>query len=324
MIRRFYVMPLDADVADADLERFVSDVGDSDRFIPGLVDSFAAVDRDSRTVVWEMSFVDEETYTGPYMVHPYHISTLDNYLLGDSPERVVHDIGATRYRVPLDAPRLERGVRRILLMSLPDGADTTPLQKLATPGAHVATSVFSADDLGWRSAKGLVWTHIWEQGFTDMAALNAYLRTPEGIASSQRDGLRRLGVTISALKVLTYPFSIKSRPTPEQTPPDTSPILCVLTTRTKPEDADAFLRLLEGAYDQVLAAAGAKLLSRLHSVEQAYAEHEIQSTWQFDSFDAFRLFRSSTAGFTDPVWNHFVADGMPLVTSGTRRFYRAV
>ena len=37
----------------------------ADRFIPGLLDSSAGVDLDSPTVIWENTFIDEASYSGP-------------------------------------------------------------------------------------------------------------------------------------------------------------------------------------------------------------------------------------------------------------------
>jgi len=91
-----------------------------------------------------MTFAAEETYTGPYMVHPYHIATLDNYLLGDSPQRLSRDFESARYRLTDPVARLEAGVRRIVLLELPAGADAAALAELAAPGDGVATSAFGA------------------------------------------------------------------------------------------------------------------------------------------------------------------------------------
>ena len=323
MIRRFYVMPLNPGVTGGRVDEFLEALSDSDRFISGLLDSSAGVDIDSRTVVWEMTFVDEETYTGPYMVHPYHMATLDNYLIADSPESVAHDIDTTRYKLPDTAPRLEAGLRRIVLLNLPEGTDTSVLEALAARGEGMATSVFSPDNVAWRfSAKGLKWTHIWEQGFTDMAALKDYLKTSEGVACSSLEGFKRRGVDVGALKILTYPFKLKSAQSPPAIPSETFPILYAITARTALEDVDTYIDLLEKDYDPPLADVGAKLLHRWRTVDQAYSEAEVQSTWQLDSVAAFSDLRLMTV--TDPSWNRFVLNGMPLVRSGTRRFYRAV
>ncbi|MET0710900.1 MAG: hypothetical protein ABWZ30_00135 [Jiangellaceae bacterium] len=322
MIRRFYVLPLERAVPEAKIEEMVAALTAADHLIPGLDDSFAAIDQDSRTVVWEMTFRDEETYTGSYMVHPFHAATIDNYLLGDSPERITHDFAAMRYRVPEGAPRPARGIRRILLMNIADGADLQALEELAVRGDHMLTSVLAPDDIGWLSSKGrggLTWTHIWEQAFADLEALDHYLASPDGVAGSDRDGLRRLGVDVRSLKVLTYPFALEPAPAGPVTLDD-RPFLYTITARVANDDVETYLGLLEQEYDVVLARAGATLQSRWRTLEGGYLDVEVHSTWQLSSLAAFKELR--TVMLDDPSWIRFVLRAMPLVHGGTRRFYR--
>src|SRR5690606_12652002 len=77
MIRRYYILPLRPAVPDEKVQEFLDVLRATDQFIPGLRDSSAGVDFDSRTVLWENTFVDEASYSGPYMVHPYHIGAID-------------------------------------------------------------------------------------------------------------------------------------------------------------------------------------------------------------------------------------------------------
>lgn len=321
-IRRFYVLPLDTGLSPTQVDQLMTELSDSDRFIPGLLDSFAALDDDSRTVVWEMTFDDEATYTGPYMIHPYHVATLDNFLLGDSPERVAHDFGAARFRVTDDTPRLTAGVRRLVQIRLADDTDASAVEEIAAHGAGMAASRFAADDLAWKSTKGLSWTHSWEQTFADREQLASYLGTTDGIACSTRDGFRLLGVNVAALRILTYEFQLESAPTPPPPPVDSAPMLYTFTARVAPENVETLVRLLEAEYDIALARAGATLVQRWRTIEQGYREVEIQSTWRLDSLETFRDFRTTTTGGHDSNWNRFVLDGMPLVISGTRRFHR--
>jgi hypothetical protein len=323
MLRRIYVLPLNTGLTADQAAEVVTAFDESDRYIAGLIDSAAGIDLDTRTVVWEMSFPQEEAYLGPYMVHPYHIGTLDNYLLRDSPERMTHDFTSARYRVADSVPRLEAGVRRVILLELPDGTDTSAIEALTAPGGDVATSTFGADDIAWKGSKGRTWTHVWEQGFTDMAALERYLRTPAGVATANKDGFRYLGVKPAAVQVLTYPFTLKPAPAPAEIPAD-GPLLYTITARTAAEDADAFIDMLVRDYDPALARVGGKLLHRWRTVDAGYLDTEVQSTWELDSLSAFRDFRQATVGGGDPSWNQFVTNGMPLVKDGTRRFYRTV
>jgi hypothetical protein len=322
MIRRFYILPLKPGTSDAKVDELVRALDRSDQFIPGLLDSSAGVDLDSRTALWENNFVDEETYSGPYMVHPYHIATLDNYVMMDSPECVTHDIYTSRYQLSGTVPRIDNGIRRLVLMNIAEGADVSPIETLATQREGVATSVFCPDNVGWVSAKGRPWTHIWEQGFTDMAALHRYLKTREGVACSSLEGFKRLGVDVQSIKILTCPFQLKPAQSPAPMPPDDSPALYTITARTAVDDADDYVALLERHYDQYIVDAGGKLIHRWRSVDQSYGDTEVQSTWQFDSIGAYSNIRAQS--FAHPDWHLFVRDAMPLVKSGTRRFYRAV
>jgi hypothetical protein len=321
VIRRFYILPLKPGVSVARVERFVRALDDADRFIPGLIDSSAGVDVENRTVVWENTFVDEATYSGPYMVHPYHIATIDDFVMADSPSCLTQDIVATRYQLPGAIPKIPKGIRRLVLVNISDGSDVAPLEALAVEPDGMATSVLRPDDVGWVSAKGRPWTHIWEQGFTDPDALQRYLQTRDGVVGSSKEGIGRLGVELEALKILSCPFELKSAEAQSPPPmrPD-APILCTITARTSVDDADAYLDLLERYYDPSVANAGGTLLHRWRSVDQAYAETEFTSTWRVDSLAAYSDLRART--YFDPDWNRFVRDAMPLVRGGTRRFYR--
>ena len=93
-------------VPDAKVQEMIAVLSAADRFIPGLLDSSAGVDLDSRTVLWENTFVDEASYSGPYMVHPYHIGAIDNYVMPDSPECITDNTYATRYTTPDTSPVL--------------------------------------------------------------------------------------------------------------------------------------------------------------------------------------------------------------------------
>lgn len=322
MIRRIYVLPLKAGLTESEVANFVADFAGAGEHIPGLLDSFAAVDQHSDTVVWEMNFRDEETYTGPYMVHPYHIATLDSYLLGDSPERRSYDFGASRYRIPESAQRLRAGIRRIVLMRLPEGADTSVIEEIAARGEGMATSVFGSDDLAYKSGKGLNWTHVWEQAFNDVDHLERYLKSPEGIACSNRDGFRALGIGVPALRVLTYPFELKPDSSPPEPQSDRSPVIYAMTAQLAPENVDTFVDLLVSDYDPPLARFGGKLLHRFRTWDHSSRDAEVQSVWQLDSFEAFKDFRTATSSAADDAFNHFVVNAMPLVKRGTRRFYR--
>ena len=114
MIRRYYILPLMPGVSDEKVQECIDVLSAADRFIPGLLDSSAAVDLDSRTMLWENTFVDEASYSGPYMVHPYHIGAIDNYVMPDSPECITDNTYATRYTTPDATQEVRGGIRRVL------------------------------------------------------------------------------------------------------------------------------------------------------------------------------------------------------------------
>ena len=321
MIRRFYIMPLNHGVGDDKVEEFIQAYNATDAYIPGLLDSAAGVDFDSRTVVWENNFINEDYYAGPYMVAPYHAHTLDNYLLADSPECITHDIFTVRYALAEGSPRLDRGIRRIVLLKLDEGADTSEIEAIAARPEAMATSAFSPDNVGWVSPKGKAWTHIWDQGFADVASLERFLATREGIACSSLEGIRRLGADVQAIRVFTYPFALKPAAAAFELPADDRPILYSMTAQMEASDLAAFIALLESDYDPFLAEHGIRLVHRWRSVEGAALLAEVRSTWQLDSFAVFNAWRAKANW--DPRWNRFARDAMPLVKGGTRRFYAA-
>jgi hypothetical protein len=321
MIRRFYILPLNPGVREADVQDFIQVLGAADQFIPGLLDSSAGLDFDSRTVLWENSFVDEATYTGPYMAHPYHAGAIDAFVMQDSPQCLTHDTFTVRYQPTERPPRLEKGVRRLVMINIAEGADASAIEALADRPAGMATSALRPDDVGWVSAKGRAWSHIWEQGFADRDALDRYLRTRDGVATSSLEGLKRLGVDVVSLKILACPFALN----PVQSPPalsgETFPTFYTITARTAPEDLDAYLGLLEACYDPYVAEAGGRLVHRWRSVERGYDFAEVVSTWEIASVAAYHAMRLKTG---TEGWKRFVRDAMPLVKGGSRRFHRAV
>jgi hypothetical protein len=324
MIRRFYVLPLRPGVPDAKVQEFLDVLRAADRSIPGLLDSSAGIDLDSRTVFWENTFVNEASYSGPYMVHPYHICAIDNYVMADSPECLTLDIYTTRYQTPDAAQRLRNGIRRVLLLNASTDADATAIESLATQPDGMAASGFGADDVGWVSAKGRAWTHVWEQAFTDTAQLQRYLRTRDGIACSSLEGFTRLGIHLRSLKVFTCPFELTSveHQSPAVTPEDDTPVLHTITARTALDDVDRYIELLSRLYDPFMVDCASRLVHRWRTVDRGYLQGEVNSTWQLASLAAYSDIRSTT--YADPRWNEFVRDAMPLVQGGTRRFHHAV
>jgi NIPSNAP len=323
MIRRYYILPLRPDARDESVRELREVVDAADRFIPGLIDSSAGLDLDSRTMIWENTFVDEASYSGPYMVHPFHIGAIDNFVMADSPECLTQDIYTVRFRTRDASQSLRSGIRRIVLLNVEADSDAAAIATLAEGSDGLAASAFGADDVGWVSAKGRAWSHVWEQAFTDTTQLARYLRTRDGIACSSREGFTRLGIELRSMKVFTFPFSLSAvqDQVPPATPPDDRPVLHSITAVTTLDDLDEYVELLERLYDPFMSSCGSPLVERRRTVAQGYLHGEVHSTWHLDSLAAYSDLRART--YADPGWNEFVRDAMPLVIGGTRRFHRA-
>ena len=321
MIRRFYIMPLNHRATPEKVAEFIDVYDACDRFIPGLSASAAGLDFGGETVVWENVFDSEETYSGLYMIHPYHGASLDSYLMADSPELLTHDIFTVRYELPGDIPRIDSGIRRLVLMNLSEGTEGLAEKYLSERPEHAATTVFSRDNVKWVSPKGKAWTHILEQGFYDEEALDSYLETAHGIATSSKDGLRRHGIDIDALKIFTYPFELKEPQQPDPLPAEDGPAFLSITAQLEIGDVAAYVSLIQTSYDKHIEANGGRLVQRLRSVDQGYLGAEVQSIWELPSMAHYNPMRFSTGG--DANWNRYALESTTLVKGGTRRFYRA-
>lgn len=324
MIRRYYILPLQPHAPAAKVKELVDVLGAADRFIPGLKDSSAGVDLGSRTVVWENAFVDEASYSGPYMVHPFHIGAIDNYVMADSPENITQDIYVMRHQMDDATQHVRNGFRRVLLMNVASEEDARAIAGLAAAPSGIASSAFGSDDVGWVSAKGRAWTHVWEQAFTDLAQLEAYLRTRDGIACSTKEGFTRQGIHLGALQVFTFPLCLTpvDEQTPAPTPADDAPVLYTITARLALDDVDTYVDLLRRLYDPFMAGCDSPLVERSRTAAQGYLEAEVRSTWRIESLAAYSVMRAKT--YADPGWNEFVRDAMPLVRGGTRRFHHEI
>ena len=207
MLRRFeiYAIRSDADEdAVAELERACRECG---RYIPEVLDSAVGRNLSEAPVqlVWEHAFRSPEAYQR-YMVHPYHAAILDRYLLPDSPERVVTTdrlgAGLVGYSCPTATYRMPVGVRRLVLLradgglSAEDGARLVEsLERARDEVPSMTVSVAGANTLGgaWFDAVTPVgppprWTHLWEQGFPTLDALEAYMGGSTRWASAERTG----------------------------------------------------------------------------------------------------------------------------------------
>lgn len=207
MLRRFEVYALRSDAPADRVGALQSACRHCGHFIPEVLDSAVGVNRSEAPVqlVWEHAYASPYAY-GRYMVHPYHAAVLDRYLLQDSPERVVVDdpLGAGLVGYACGAPsyRMHGGVRRLVLLRLDAHASPQDVAGLrdALQGApgHVpgmVVSVMGANTMGPAWFDGVTpitgpprWTHLWEQGFESLDALDAYRRSDSPLAEVERSG----------------------------------------------------------------------------------------------------------------------------------------
>ncbi len=208
MLRRVEVYAIAADAPAPAVQRFVEACRRCGRHIPEVLDSAVGWNRSEAPVhlVWEHAFASPEAYRR-YMVHPFHATVLDRYILQDSPERVVADdtlgAGLVGYRCDEPAFRLRSGVRRLVLLRLRAGAPADAVERLChqlhdVPGAapSMAVSVMAANTMGAAWFDGVTpitgpprWTHVWEQGFASQRALDEYRQGSSELAVVERGGV---------------------------------------------------------------------------------------------------------------------------------------
>jgi len=207
MLRRFEVYALRPDAPQDRVRALEAACRDCGLFIPEVLDCATGANLSTAPVqlVWEHAYASPEAYRR-YMVHPYHAVVIDRYLLPDAPERIAIDgpLGAGLYGYACDAPsyRMTGGVRRLVLLRLDTGAGEDALSEmqglLEETARHVpgmTVSVLGANSMGSAWFDGVTpvmgpprWTHVWEQGFVDLDALDAYRRGDSTVADVERAG----------------------------------------------------------------------------------------------------------------------------------------
>jgi hypothetical protein len=207
VLRRFELYAIAADAppgAVRALERACRECG---RFIPEVLDSAVGWNRSEAPVqlVWEHAFESVEAYRR-YMVHRFHAAVLDRYLLHDSPERVVtaNVLGAGLVGYHCDGPdhRMAQGVRRLVLLRVEAGTSGEDVRRLEdvlnnarSDVPDMIVSVAAPNSLGAAWFDGVTpvgppprWTHVWEQGFPSLEALESYLAGGTELALAERQG----------------------------------------------------------------------------------------------------------------------------------------
>jgi hypothetical protein len=207
MLRRFEVYAVRPDAPEERVRALEEACRRCATFIPEVLDCAVGINQSKAPVrlVWEHAYASPEAY-GRYMVHPYHAVVLDRYVLPDAPERVVVDgpSGAGLYGYACDTPvyRMSGGVRRLVLLRL-DAA--TPEDETARLGRtleaapretpEMVVSVLAANTMGAAWFDGVTpvmgpprWTHLWEQGFPSLEALDSYRQGGSTMAEAERLG----------------------------------------------------------------------------------------------------------------------------------------
>ncbi len=211
MLRRFEIYSFDPAASPSAVAALRTGLRDCAAHIPEVRHSAVGDDRGNSPLhlAWEHAYRSPADYRR-YMVHPFHASVLDRYLLADSPERVTTDngvgIGLLGYACAEPRWFSASGLRRLVVLDL--GA-ATPDQvadvEAVIASAGLATSVLAPNTLGsaWFDGETPVgpasrWTHLWEQAFADEGALQAYLDGPSPAAACERAEWRTTpGVTAS-------------------------------------------------------------------------------------------------------------------------------
>ena len=207
MLRRFELYAVPPDASPEDVRTLARACRDSGRYIPEVLDSAVGANRSDAPVrvVWEHAYASPEAYRR-YMVHPYHAAVIDRHVLSDSPECIVADdtLGAGLVGYLCDEPRykMTTGVRRVVLLRVDREASPAELRAMcahleAVPEAvpTMTVSVVGANTLGSAWFDGVTpitgpprWTHLWEQGFAELAQLEAYRDGPSELAAAERAG----------------------------------------------------------------------------------------------------------------------------------------
>jgi hypothetical protein len=227
VLRRIETYGLRPDAPDAAAARFLHALEVCGHHIPEVLESHVGRNQSDAPVhvVWEHAFGSPEAYRR-YMVHPFHATVLDRYILQDSPECVValdtFGAGLVGYRCEEASFRLDGGIRRLVLLRLDPQAAPAALSRVTAeltgvPGAvpGMAVSVVGANTLGpaWFDGETPVtgpprWTHVWEQGFASGSDLTAYRGADVAVAAAERageEGWRRWsGGTVTRAAELVY------------------------------------------------------------------------------------------------------------------------
>ena len=208
MLRRFEIYSIDQDAPPDKLELLRRSCRDCPSHIPEVLYSAVGDNVTSLPVnlAWEHAYESPESYRR-YMVHPFHASVLDRFLLADSPERIMTPggfgmgLGLAGYSCDGPVFALDSGIRRLVFLDLGSATEgqradvaAAAAQACGGPSPQMSVSVFAENTLATRwfdgetvTAPAPRWTHIWEQGFADEAGYEAHVASGGLLADAERD-----------------------------------------------------------------------------------------------------------------------------------------
>jgi len=200
VLRRYEMYSISPDAPPAAVRRLADAFVRCGEFIPEVLDSAIGTNLSDAPVrlVWEHAYESPDAYKR-YMVHPFHACILDRSLLADSPERIVsdNDLGAGLVGYSCDGPvyRLSHGVRRLVLLDLAPDDDADGVAAMIAKETAPRVSIFAENTFGPAWMDGVTpitgrppWSHLWEQGWDDLAAFEAWRDGPSPMAEVERTG----------------------------------------------------------------------------------------------------------------------------------------
>jgi hypothetical protein len=208
MLRRYEIYSVDPSLTEG-IAKLRQALLDTAAYIPEMFHSAVGDNLTDAPVqlAWEHAYESAEAYRR-YMVHPYHASVLDRYLLTDAPERVITNndsgLGLVGFSCEPGEYYLPSGLRRLIALNMGSASagEVDDVAAMVGEAKGLATSIFSPNSFGacWYDGENPTgpppeWTHLWEQGFTGEAELNAYLGAGNAAADAERDWSKVPGVT---------------------------------------------------------------------------------------------------------------------------------
>jgi hypothetical protein len=188
-LRRWEMFSIDPAAPPAAVDAMRQAMQECDHHIPGITRCAVGTNTAGPPVevVWGTTYASAAAYRA-YMVHPYHATVLDRFLLPDCPERITTNntfgAGLIGYATDRSEPAEPVAWRRLLLLDFGDDGDASAraVADVAAAGSDrllesvlaentLSTRWFDGEtDMGGRPA----WTHIWDQCFASRVDLDRH------------------------------------------------------------------------------------------------------------------------------------------------------